>query len=227
MVGCSPILEMAFVGQSHPSWLVSGTDCNPATQQGIGIVQLWDIEEQKIVQTFRESDRYISCLAVNDTGTLLGVGSADQHCRLYDLRMRECSHTYETLLESELDMNCVSFSPCHRYITCAGEDNQTLVYDLRNHSLLKILPHTRLTSYLRPQGVTSAKWVSQNGLLLTGGEDGVNLWDVEASEPLLASFGNHSAPVSCLDTCEKFFCSGADDNLVNIYSGVPSSFRMF
>lgn len=214
------------MGETHPHWLVCGTD-SPSSTEGRGVVQLWDVEERQILHVYQDSERYISCLAVDDRANLMSTGSADQQCRLYDLRGRAAVRTYDTLLASDLDMNCVTFSPCGRYLTCSGEDNQTLVYDMRNDSLVKILPHTRPAAYMRPQGVTSAKWLSRDGLLLTGGEDGVNLWNIEASDSLVSSYRNHSAPVSCIDTCEKFFTSGADDNLVNIYSGVPSSFRMF
>jgi len=211
-----PILEMEFVGGLHPEWFISGTDNVDST--GPGVVQLWDVSQTRMLHCFQDCKRYVSCLRGNMDGNLVICGSADQKCYLYDLRSQELVKTLQTSLEGDLDVNAVTFSPCERFVTCSGEDNQTLVFDRRNYELLHILCHTRPAAYQARQGVTSAKWVSGTNLLLTGGEDGVNLWDLELSKPLVNSYKSHTAPVSCLESSEYYVVSGGDDGLVNIYS---------
>lgn len=183
-----PILEFEFLGNAHPDWLITGTDDGNQTSRGAGVVQVWDIDRTELVHCFRHCRRYVSCLQGSKDGELVICGSNDQNCYLYDLRTPELITTLKTSLEGELDVNAVTFSPCERYVTCSGEDNQTLVYDRRNYKVVHMLRHTRPAAYQAQQGVTSAKWVNGTNLLITGGEDGVNIWDLESTKPLVKSF---------------------------------------
>jgi WD40 repeat protein len=219
-------MEMEFVGGRYPDLLVAGTD-DTGLPKGKGVVQVWCLETREIIHTFQECVGHVSCLSVNGDGNVLLYGSADRMCRLADLRTNSHVSQFKTFLEGDLDINVVSFSPCERYITSSGEDNQTLVFDRRTNSLLHLLSHTRPAAHLAPQGVTSVKWVPNSSVLISGGEDGVNLWDINSGSPLMASHRSHSAPVSCLDYSDNIFVSGGDDQVVNIYSTAPKSFSLY
>ena len=176
-------MELEFVGGQHSTWLVGGTDEN---KKHFGVVQVWDFLHSEILHIFHDSESYVSSLKVSKDGNLLV--SADRKCRLHDLTSMETVCTYETLLRGNQDVNSVLFSPCGNYITCSCEDNCTLIFDLRMEKLLHILNHDRPNTRDpdNPQGVSTAQWLENSSMLISGGEDGaVRLWDISLAQPLV------------------------------------------
>lgn len=96
---------------------------------------------------------------------------------------------------------------------------------------LHILEHNRVAQHVN--GV-SAQWCHHaRTILVTGSDDSLmRVWDVSlgGSQPIIASFPGHAAPISCLAISpdDALLVSGGDDGKIVAFStrGICSSDRM-
>jgi guanine nucleotide-binding protein G(I)/G(S)/G(T) subunit beta-1 len=67
--------------------------------------KLWDIRQQKCVQTFAAHDSDINAIQFFPNGNAFGTGSDDASCRLFDIRADRELQSYTVRFEEHLSRN--------------------------------------------------------------------------------------------------------------------------
>lgn len=190
----------------------------------VGEIQAWDVLTGALSYNITSRSAASTCLRVSHCGSMFAAGSTTRRIMVYETKTGQVLYKLDTLLGQSQETNVVSFSPCGRFIQSSGEDNRTIVYDIRFPTLpVHVLCHDRGTEETW-QGISSAEW-STSGFLVTGGEDYlVRVWDVRAGEPLVRTLKGHGGPVSsvAISPDECLLASGGDETQVILYS-TPSS----
>ncbi|KPA79260.1 cell division cycle protein 20 putative (CDC20) [Leptomonas pyrrhocoris] len=143
----------AFGDSRSPSaQLVCGLNWAPsgyhlAVGRNSGVVEVWDVEAQKMVHSYRQhTDRTVSLSWEPQGGTLLASGSRDSTVVLRDVRERDTSSSSSSspyastsslasatsvLQGHETEVCGLKWSPTGAMLASGGNDNQLLVWDRR------------------------------------------------------------------------------------------------
>ncbi|KAI5841870.1 hypothetical protein DFP73DRAFT_586131 [Morchella snyderi] len=180
--------------------LVVGYDNEAGANSKFGGLAVWDVERGvnlfkyygHIKYPQRHFDVRMGQRGRFVTGSLRPGKADGSIVRLWDL------NTMSEVLEcvsDQSDLNCVSISPCERYLTSSDTTNNTLLWDIRNASRpLHSLQHGATTMPTSAQtnlaeddtGVTFITWSAHSSTLFTGGSDGkIKQWDPARAQPFL------------------------------------------
>ncbi|CBZ27503.1 putative cell division cycle protein [Leishmania mexicana MHOM/GT/2001/U1103] len=142
-------------GRSGDAQLVCGLNwapdgCHLAVGRHSGAVEVWDVETQQIVHTYRQhADRTVSLSWEPLGGWLLASGSRDSTVVLRDVRERDTSTsasaaslpTFSSLASAtavlrahETEVCGLKWSPTGAMLASGGNDNQLLLWDRRSIS---------------------------------------------------------------------------------------------
>ncbi|KAH0610839.1 uncharacterized protein H6S33_011266 [Morchella sextelata] len=189
---------MAWGGAGFENFLVVGYD-NEGNSKSGGLA-VWDVEREvnlfkywgHIKHPQRHFDVRMGQRGRFVTGSLRPGRIGGSIVRLWDLNTM--SEVVECISD-QADLNCVTISPCERYLTSSGTTNNTLLWDIRNPSTpLHSLQHGATTMPTSAQtnlaeddtGVTFITWSPHNSTLFTGGSDGkIKQWDPTRAAPFL------------------------------------------
>ncbi|KAJ9618908.1 G protein subunit beta [Taxawa tesnikishii (nom. ined.)] len=91
--------------------------------------KLWDIRQQKCVQTFAAHDSDINAIQFFPNGNAFGTGSDDASCRLFDIRADRELQNY-TIGEPVCGITSVAFSVSGRLLFAGYDDFECKVWDV-------------------------------------------------------------------------------------------------
>jgi len=91
--------------------------------------KLWDIRQQKCVQTFAAHDSDINAIQFFPNGNAFGTGSDDASCRLFDIRADRELQSY-TIGEPICGITSVAFSVSGRLLFAGYDDFECKVWDV-------------------------------------------------------------------------------------------------
>ncbi|KAG5500823.1 hypothetical protein JIQ42_04849 [Leishmania sp. Namibia] len=136
-------------GRSANAQLVCGLNWAPdgrhlAVGRNSGAVEVWDVEAQQVVHTYRQhADRTVSLSWEPQGGWLLASGSRDSTVVLRDVRERDTSassaFSFSSLASAtsvlrahETEVCGLKWSPTGAMLASGGNDNQLLLWDRRS-----------------------------------------------------------------------------------------------
>ncbi|KAG5477830.1 hypothetical protein LSCM1_05132 [Leishmania martiniquensis] len=136
-------------GRSVNAQLVCGLNwapdgCHLAVGRNSGAVEVWDVEAQQVVHTYRQhADRTVSLSWEPQGGWLLASGSRDSTVVLRDVRERDTSassvFSFSSLASAtsvlrahETEVCGLKWSPTGAMLASGGNDNQLLLWDRRS-----------------------------------------------------------------------------------------------
>ena len=161
-------------------------------------VQLWDVEQSKLIHTLGKHSEDttcrdysdITCLEYSPNGLQLASGSSDGAIKLWDIFEGKLIY----ILEGPSQLNYISYSPDGLQLASGGGDHTIRLWDIRHGKLSFILelPEDFTT------GITGLKY-SPDGLQLasSGMDKAIRLWDVRYGR-LRHTLEGHSEYIDCL-----------------------------
>ncbi|XP_024528267.1 uncharacterized protein LOC9632838 isoform X1 [Selaginella moellendorffii] len=164
--------------------LICGSD---SSQNGSGLVQIWDVDALLECCRFRANDMYITCLKTNPAGTVMVTGSGDGTIGLFDIR--SCGAISRLPLGPRCEVTSVSYSSCGRYIQASCTANRAIVWDTRlmpmeprdpcvSSPLAVATPGSRVTKALHclshGKPMPTAENTCQRAGFVDAGDQGVN-----------------------------------------------------
>ncbi|CAG8466546.1 4714_t:CDS:2 [Paraglomus occultum] len=199
---------------------------NGKGNKGGGVVRVWNIERRKVMKQFAKAQRSVSCIAVARSGSFGVCGTSGANAKevgdgriwLYDL---PDSDPIASAATTEKDATLVSISPNESYVAVGGANNIVEVYDTRFFDrVLATLPHVK-SSIDGGDGIEAIQWPSGH-MILSGGEDGVRIWDLakSGSEMLVKSFECFDGNVGAVALSENmdFMCVGSSTGSVYVFT---------
>ncbi|KAK0188003.1 WD40-repeat-containing domain protein [Armillaria mellea] len=169
---------------------------------GVGYHKAWDpYEDPDPIYEFDDAQEAGDAMTINSEGSWLALftaGEPERHLRLYDIRNRQNRASKHIFLDqpeagqSDLEVNCASFSPDDRFLAVSRNDDKVHLYDLRmlEKGVVEEFKHQKDKRKVMPGkesfGIVYSEWVTLklNGRmgLVTGGSDGmVRMWDPTVS----------------------------------------------
>ncbi|WFD00143.1 substrate-specific activator of APC-dependent proteolysis [Malassezia yamatoensis] len=142
-----------------------------------GLVQIWDVEKQKLLRTMMGHSARVGALTWNNY--VLSTGSRDRI--IYHRDVRVPAHHIKTLLGHRQEVCGLRWDPTQEYLASGGNDNKLLVWDEMSETpLYRFHEHTA--------AVKAIAWSPhQQGLLASGGGTAdmkIRFWNTQTGVPL-------------------------------------------
>lgn len=103
---------------SHDGQIVATGDSN-------GLINLWNINDKKVIRTLTEHSRDVSGLAFSPDGQLLASASSDNTVKIWNPATGECLDT----LQHQNRVNCVAFSSDGKTLVSGSSDQTIRVWE--------------------------------------------------------------------------------------------------
>lgn len=157
------------------SWAERGNYLAIGTHSGL--VQIWDVEKEKLLRTMMGHTARVGALSWNSY--VLTTGSRDRTIYHRDVRVPE--HHVKTLLAHRQEVCGLRWNPTREYLASGGNDNKLLVWDgVSETPLYRFTEHTA--------AVKAIAWSPhQQGLLASGGGTAdmkIRFWNTQTGTPL-------------------------------------------
>ena len=157
------------------SWAERGQYLAVGTQAGL--VQIWDVEKEKLLRTMMGHTARVGALAWNNH--VLSTGSRDRTIYHRDVRVPE--HHIKTLLGHRQEVCGLKWNPARDQLASGGNDNKLLIWDrLSDTPLYRFTEHTA--------AVKAIAWSPhQQGLLASGGGTAdmkIRFWNTQTGTAL-------------------------------------------
>ena len=142
-----------------------------------GLVQIWDVETQKLLRTMMGHSARVGALTWNNH--ILTTGSRDR--AIYHRDVRVPDHHIKTLLSHRQEVCGLKWNLAQNQLASGGNDNKLIVWDgLHDSPLHKFTEHTA--------AVKAIAWSPhQQGLLASGGGTAdmkIRFWNTQTGSPL-------------------------------------------
>jgi WD40 repeat protein len=146
-----------------------------ASASADGTIKLWDLNQERCIQTLENHDRQVYSVVFSPDGKTLASASEDQTVKLWDVQTGQC---LKTLYEHTKKIYSVRFSPDGRLLASSGEDQTIKLWEIKTGVCRKTL-----------KGHTSQVWAiafSPDGrtLLSSSDDQTARLWNVKTGSCL-------------------------------------------
>ena len=154
-----------YFGRRHTQHLIYSASefDHDHPQDGKGSMRMFDVNKGTLVRTqwreFKQHD--VSCMAVSESGSYVVAGTTGTSglVAVYDAHRLEGVVQLRTVSK---DTNCVSISPCDRFVTAGSAQGDLVIYDTR----FTKAPLHRIVLEQKPEnaqdGVCATVWLSQS-----------------------------------------------------------------
>ncbi|NER95013.1 MAG: TIR domain-containing protein [Symploca sp. SIO1B1] len=180
-----------------------------ASGNAYGILRLWDLKGNLIVESSERHEQGINSIAFSPDGQTIVSGSADQKVRLWDLKGNPIAQPFTGHKKS---VTSVAFSPDGKTIVSVSWDNTVRLWDLKGNPIAQ--PFTGHQSY-----VSSVAFSPDSQTIVSGSWDNtVRLWDLKG-KPIGQPFIGHGSDVTSVAFSPdgKTIVSGSWDNTVRLW----------
>jgi WD40 repeat protein len=223
--------------KSHRKW-ANSVDCAVFGQDTVyaatgyhekcnsGQVVCYDFGKDVVVPLFT-AQTGISCLDYGPAEPILAVGTGNVidgslGSGDYFIIDRRAKSSVSVVQTGQLDMDCVKFSPCGRYIVSSDtSDNSVVVSDIRTVGRPWIVKY----NHGKPgcEGIMGIHWL-KDGKLASGGADGmVKLYDLnKLSHPFKELYIGHHINSIVTSSDDSTLFVGTDFGTVHVFSQNPA-----
>jgi WD40 repeat protein len=208
----------------HRAWVRSVAFANPSTLTGeaamphrclasgdiSGEIRLWDVVNERCVQTLTGHQGEVRSLAFSPDGGWLASGSGDGTLKLWDVRTQECLATYPG---HPGGVYGVAFNPVEDWLISSGGDRTIKIWDWQTDTCLKTLQGHR-------NEVCSVA-VHPDGRRLVGVslDQTVKLWDSQTGQCLRTWEGHTDWALPVAFSPEgHYLASGSNDHTVHLWN---------
>lgn len=191
-------------------------DKNLLTSSGDTSCIYWDIENGKVLQTFKDHRNDVMSLSINPTNPNLFVsGSVDTTGRIWDIRSGK---NVQTHLGHDADINSVDFFPDGNAFGTGSDDSTCRIFDMRSYGEVNKFGNQDINC-----GITSVVFSKSGRLMFAGYDDfNVHAWDILGSGETHAYQlpVPHENKVSCLGINPNgdALCTGSWDTYLKIWA---------
>uniref|UniRef100_A0A7S0E900 Guanine nucleotide-binding protein subunit beta-like protein n=1 Tax=Hanusia phi TaxID=3032 RepID=A0A7S0E900_9CRYP len=133
-----------------------------------GEINLWNINENKILRKLLGHKNYVNELAISPDGSLCASGGGDNNIILWDLN--EGKHLYS--LEISDRIVSITFSPNH-YWLIIGSNTKILIWDLETKKMIfEYFLINKDSTFNNTEKICSLFWDSNSSTIITGSQGG-------------------------------------------------------
>jgi WD40 repeat protein/tRNA A-37 threonylcarbamoyl transferase component Bud32 len=190
----------------------------PGSAEPAGVVQIWDIDTQRQVLTYRGHQGGVLGLAFSPDGKLVASVGGDRSRAAGEVKLWEAATGREIhSLAGHTDVvSDVAFSPDGKLVATCGMDSRVRLYDVASGEFRRSLNgHTQAVYCLafRPDGTR----------LASGGFDGtVKIWDIASGDEVLTLRDDSDGAVSLAFSPDgRLLVSGGIDGTARVWDGSP------
>jgi WD40 repeat protein len=192
-------------------------DGSTLAADGDGKVRLWNVRAKRLVRTLSiDSSNAVWSVAFSPDGKTLATGWGDDIVRLWDAHTGQLKAT----LPHPRAVYSIVFSPDGKTLATACWDDIVRLWDVALHRIARTLVgHVSL--------VNSVAFTPDGKTLISGGNDGIKLWDIDPQHvvPDAISQGSHVRPggpgVSiALSPDGRILAAGGTDNVVRLWDTI-------
>lgn len=152
---------------------------NPTSEQIAysidSIIVIYDIENNRSIDTLHGHSHHVEDLRYNSTGTLIVSASKDNNARIWDVSTSRCIHT---LKGHKWDVYSACFSPDDKYVITSSADKTIRIWNVSDGKCVRMLQN--------PAELSDAQ-ISPDGKLLASGswDNTVRIWDFNSGQCIL------------------------------------------
>ena len=193
-----------------------------AAENETGLVRVWDISQNRIIEQFDTLQGKISSVAFSplDSRQLI-TGGEDGTVRVWDLSSNAPAQIYT----EQGTIKSMEFSPNRELLATISKNNQLKLWDIRDDGTLRLNPASE--KFPQQQGGVKSVTFNPNGkkLIIVGGDDNVKLWNISNNqfEPLATQQQQIQTVVASPDK-QKLATIGKD-SLLNLWHFQEGKFQ--
>jgi groucho len=171
-----------------------------------GVIQLWDLHNQKVIDKLAGHEDGASCIDLSHDGKYLWTGGLDNTVRSWDIT--QCRQVSE--MEFSAQIFSLGCSPTDDYIAVGQENSRVEVLHANKADKYQINYHDSCVLSLK--FASSGKW-----FISTGKDNAMNAWRSPYGANLLQQ--KESSSVLCCDISsnDKYLVTGSGDKKATLY----------
>ncbi len=151
------------------------------------LVRLWDLETEKVINTYDFQNNYIYTVCFDNMGKRIIAGGHDKTIRIWD---RESGKELNILKDHRGFISCLAVSPPEleektgkSYLLSGSRDNAIKLWNLDNGELIK-------TFTGHQDEISSVSFSSSGKYVISGSDDGaIKIWDLQSGEVVITLIG--------------------------------------
>ena len=205
----SSINDLAISPKGKYAILGVETNRKPKKETPLGTALIWDIAEEKVIDTLKGHLSVVKSVAYSQNGKYLLTGSKDKTAILWDANTKKIIHIFKVSITGEV--NAVAFSPDSQLLATASSDKTAILWDITSKKpLRKFIGHEK--------GLSAIAFSPKGDLLLTGSYDyTAKVWSLTKGN-LLRTFKMPKAVSSVAFSPDgTAILTGSDDNIVKLW----------
>ena len=174
-------------------------------------IELWDLQSNKILQTFKGHKSRVYDVFFSPDGTKLVSGSDNREAIIWDVKTGRILANLEGHQEKERVYTTI-FSPDGRMIASSSSDNTVRIWNAETGKQIQLL--------LEKSWVFDVSFSADSKLLVSGSKDGaIKIWDVASGKVVKTLEGKGSAVRSIVYSYDsKLIASAMEDGTVRLWN---------
>jgi WD40 repeat protein len=165
-----------------------------------GVVECWDLDTYKKLQSFKAHSNAVNCLAVNQD---LLITASPREIKFWDLKKNEELHAFATGSEF-----IVCLAVYENLLIFGSLDGTIGIWDQKNKQ--------GLHSFKAHKGEINALLVKGNTLISCSNDKTVKMWSLDDFEELHTFYG-HEGAINGLETFGDYVFSCSNDNTIRVW----------
>jgi WD40 repeat protein len=173
------------------------------------IIQLWDLETEKLLRSFSGHNDLIQVICWSSDGSRFSSGGADKSVRIWDLN---ADKSVAVLEGHTAGVWCMAWSASQHHLFSGGSDKTLRLWDIQTARPLRVFEgHTG--------GITNVAWSSDDRYALSCGDDKtIRLWSVQTGRQLRVLEGHTGTPWQVIwSGDDRFALSAGYDSSVRVW----------